>query len=159
MWWVILLVIAAVGIGVMLGLKQARQNKQLISEGKMIRRDLRFAEKGEEFTSRVGSYKALADKISSMYSPCKIEGNASTQVVFTGSTYAARLYKVKYDEPSGIGIFRFEFTHWKSSGGVYENVNAMNVLMTSVEKCFLELDPNTGVRFYDLDFKTKHKVF
>ena len=159
MWFGILIAVVAIGIGVMLGMKQAKQNKQLISEGKMIRRDLRFAEKGEEFTSRVGSYKALADKISSMYSPCKIEGNASTQVVFTGSTYAARLYKVKFDEPSGIGIFRFEFTHWKSSGGVYENVNAMNVLMTSVEKCFLELDPNTGVSFYDLDFKTKHKIF
>ncbi|MBR6119624.1 MAG: hypothetical protein IKQ04_04825 [Oscillospiraceae bacterium] len=159
MWFGILIAVVAIGIGAALGMKQAKQNKQLISEGKMIRRDLRFAEKGEEFTSRVGSYKALADKISSMYSPCKIEGNASTQVVFTGSTYAARLYKLKFDEPSGIGIFRFEFTHWKSSGGVYENVNAMNVLMTSVEKCFLELDPNTGVRFYDLDFKTKHKVF
>ena len=159
MWLGILIAVVAIGIGVALGMKQAKQNKQLISEGKMIRRDLRFAEKGEEFTSRVGSYKALADKISSMYSPCKIEGNASTQVLFTGSTYAARLYKVKFDEPSGIGIFRFEFTHWKSSGGVYENVNAMNVLMTSVEKCFLELDPNTGVSFYDLDFKTKHKVF
>ena len=159
MWWGILIAVVAIGIGAALGMKQAKQNKQLISEGKMIRRDLRFAEKSEEFTSRVGSYKALADKISSMYSPCKIEGNASTQVVFTGSTYAARLYKVKFDEPSGIGIFRFEFTHWKSSGGVYENVNAMNVLMTSVEKCFLELDPNTGVSFYDLDFKTKHKVF
>ena len=159
MWLGILIAVVAIGIGVALGMKQAKQNKQLISEGKMIRRDLRFAEKGEEFTSRVGSYKALADRISSMYSPCKIEGNASTQVVFTGSTYAARLYKVKFDEPSGIGIFRFEFTHWKSSGGVYENVNAMNVLMTSVEKCFLELDPNTGVSFYDLDFKTKHKVF
>ena len=159
MWLGILIAAIAIGIGVALGMKQAKQNKQLISEGKMIRRDLRFAEKGEEFTSRVGSYKALADKISSMYSPCKIEGNASTQVLFTGSTYAARLYKVKFDEPSGIGIFRFEFTHWKSSGGVYENVNAMNVLMTSVEKCFLELDPNTGVSFYDLDFKTKHKVF
>ena len=159
MWFGILIAVVAIGIGAALGMKQAKQNKQLISEGKMIRRDLRFAEKGEEFTSRVGSYKALADKISSMYSPCKIEGNASTQVVFTDSTYAARLYKLKFDEPSGIGIFRFEFTHWKSSGGVYENVNAMNVLMTSVEKCFLELDPNTGVRFYDLDFKTKHKVF
>ena len=159
MWFGILIAVVAIGIGAALGMKQAKQNKQLISEGKMIRRDLRFAEKGEEFTSRVGSYKALADKISSMYSPCKIEGNASTQVVFTGSTYAARLYKLKFDEPSGIGIFRFEFTHWKSSGGVYENVNAMNVLMTSVEKCFLELDPNTGVRFYDLDFKTKHKLF
>jgi len=159
MWFGILIAVVAIGIGAALGMKQAKQNKQLISEGKMIRRDLRFAEKGEEFTSRVGSYKALADKISSMYSPCKIEGNASTQVVFTGSTDAASLYKVMFDEPSGIGIFRFEFTHWKSSGGVYENVNAMNVLMTSVEKCFLELDPNTGVSFYDLDFKTKHKLF
>lgn len=159
MWWGILIAALAVGIGLAIGLKQANQKKQLISEGKMIRRDYRYAEKGEEFTSRVGSYQALADKISQMYSPCKIEGNTSTQVVFTGSTYAARLYKVKFDAPSGIGIFRFEFTHWKSSGGVYENDSAMNVLMTSVEKCFLALDPNTGVTFYDLDFKTKHKVF
>ena len=159
MWWGILIAVITVGIGVAIGLKEANKKKQLISEGKMIMRDYRYAEKGEEFTSRIGSYKALADKISQMYSPCKIEGNTSTQVNFTGSTYAARLYKVRYDEPSGIGIFRFEFTHWKTYRGMYENDNAMNVLMTSVEKCFLELDPDTGVTSYDLDFKTKHNVF
>lgn len=155
----IALAVIAVGIGVAIGMKQAKQKQQLVNEGKMIKRQYRYAEQGEEFTSKIGTYKALADQISHMYSPCKIEGNTSTQVTFTGSTYAARLYKVKFDEPSGIGVFRFEFTHWKTYRGRYENDNAMNVLMTSVEKCFLALDPNTGVTSYALDFKTKHSIF
>ena len=35
----------------------------------------------------------------------------------------------------------------------------MNALMTSVEKTFLSLDPNTGVKTYEIDFKTKHNIF
>ena len=159
MWLGLLIAAIAIGIGVAIGVSQAKKKQQLVNEGKMIKRQYRYAEQGEEFTAKIGTYKALADKISHMYSPCKIDGNTSTQVNFTGSTYAARLYKVKFDAPSGIGVFRFEFTRWKTYRGMYENDNSMNVLMTSVEKCFLELDPNTGVTMYPLDFTTKHNIF
>ncbi|MBR6407442.1 MAG: hypothetical protein IKS19_02450 [Clostridia bacterium] len=159
MWIAILIAAAAIGIGIAVGVSQAKKNNQLISEGKMIKRTYRYAEKGEEFTSKIGSFKALADTIATMPMPCKAEGNTSTQVIFTAKTFAARLYKVQFDQPSGIGVFRFEFTRWKEYRGMYEEANAMNVLLTSVEKAFLQLDPNTGVKNYDIDFKTKHSVF
>ncbi len=159
MWLGIIVVVIAIGIGVLIGSKQAKANKQLINEGKMIQRDYRFAEKGEEFTAKVGTMGDVADKLKNMYLPCPMKGNTSTQVNFTGEKFTARLYRVDYDEPSGIAIYRFEFTSWKTYRGRYEQNNAMNILMTSIEKAFLELDPNTAVKSYDIDFKTKHSIF
>ncbi len=155
----IVIIVIAIGIGAAIGISQAKKNQQLIDEGKMIRRQYRYAEQGEEFTAKIGSYKALADQIKNMYRPCSAEGNASSQVNFTGQTFAARLYRVAFDTTSGVGVYRFEFTRWKEYRGQYEGANAMNILLTSIEKCFLALDPNTGVTSYPINFKTKHKLF
>lgn len=153
------MVAIAIIIGVVIGLKKADKMNTLVKEGKMIKRDIRFAENGEEFTSKIGSYSALAEAIKGFGIPCSADGNTSDSVAFKGATFSARLYKVKFDEPSGIGIFRFEFTSWKTYRGMYENYNEMNMLMTTVEKAFLSLDPNTAVKEYKIDFNTKHSIF
>ena len=158
MWLGFLVLAIVLAIAIPLGIKQGKANKQLIEEGKMIPRGNRYAEKGEEFTSKIGSMENLKEKLQNMYLPCRMEGNTS-QVKFTGEKFSARLYKVDFDEPSGIAIYRFEFTSWKTYRGMYEQNNSMNVLMTSVDKVFLELDPNTAVKSYDIDFKTKHSIF
>ncbi len=155
----ILLVIVAVGIGVLIGLKRAKVIKELRNDGKIVVRNYRYAEKGEEFTSKIGTFVALKEELEKADIPCAMEGNASTEVDFKSTNYSARLYKVDFDEPSGIGIFRFEFTSWKTGRYGYLDDNSMNMLMTSIEKAFLNLDPNTGVTSYELNFKTKHNFF
>lgn len=59
----------------------------------------------------------------------------------------------------GIGVYRFSFTRWKSGDYGYLDDNRMNMLMTSVEKAFLQLDPNAGIRPFDLNVKTKYSIF
>ncbi len=159
MWWVFLLIAGAIIIGVAIGLKKGNEIKQLRSEGKIVVRNYRYAEKGEEFTSKIGNYVALKDQLEKLVTFCGMEGNAGSRVDFKSANFSARLYKVDFDEGSGIGIFNFEFTSWKTER--YGNVDdiKMNMLMTAVEKAFLELDPNTGVTSYDLDFKTKRSIF
>ena len=158
MWLAVLVILIAIGIGAYFGVKQGKVNKQLYEEGKIISRPGRFAEKGEEFTSKIGTMQALSDALKSMYLPCKMEGNTG-EVRFTAEKYTAHLVRDKFDEPSGIAVYRFEFTSWKTHNGMYEQGIAMNALMTSVEKAFLSLDPNTGVKTYEIDFKTKHNIF
>ena len=159
MWVAYVIIAAALIIGIVIGLNKRQQINELRDEGKIIKRNYKFVEKGEEFTAKIGSYAALKQELESMPLPCSMKGNASSQVDFTSTNYAARLYKVDYDEPSGIGVFRFEYTRWKTARYGYMDETSMNLLMTSVEKVFLKLDPNTGVKFYDLNFKTSHSIF
>lgn len=159
MWIAVVSITVAIGIGVAIGVSRAKKIKALQDEGKIIRRDIHYAEKGEEFTSKIGSCGALKQALETIGIPCAAEGNTATQILFSGTDFKARLYRKAFDEPSGIGVYRFEFTHWKTEGYSYANETGMNMLLTTVEKAFLSLDPNTGVSIYDLQFKTKHTLF
>lgn len=158
MWLGILLSVLAIGIGLAIGIPRGKKIKQLREDGRIVVRNYRYAEKGEEFTSRIGSFAALKDALVKADIPCNMDGNLRSQVIFQSSSFAARLYSVAFDEPSGIGIFRFEFTHWRTGRYGYEEDTSMNMLMTSIEKVFLSLDPNTGVKSYSIDFKTRHSI-
>ena len=158
MWIAMILIFAIIfAIAIPLGIKQGKATKKLYEEGKIIQRDSRFAEKGEEFTSRIGSMENLKAELQKMVLPCDTKGTTS-QATFTGDKFTARLYKVDYDGPSGIAVYRFEFTSWKTHNGMYVESVGMNMLMTAVEKVFLALDPGTAVKLYGLDFKTKHSI-
>ena len=159
MWLGILLVIAAIGIGLAIGIPRGQQIAQLRKDGAIVQRSMRYAEKGEQFTSKIGTYTALRDQIQNMRSPCSMDGNVSSTVNFNAANFAARLCMVDFDQQSGVGIFRFEFTRWKNGRYTYVDDHLMNMLMTSVEKAFLALDPNTGVQTYNINFKTKHSIF
>ena len=153
----IYLIIAVVfAAAVAIGLKKRKQISQLRDDGKIIRREYRFAEKGELFTSKIGSYVELKKELEKMLLPCAMKGNTSSKVEFTAKNYTARLYRVDFHEPSGVGQYRFEFTSWKNGRYGYLDETGMNILMTSIEKAFLALDPNTGVSTYGLNFKTSH---
>ena len=71
--------------------------------------------------------------------------------MFTNSDWTAQLYRLSGDESQVT--YRFEFTKWRDA---LSNASLMNMLMTAIEKLFLELDPNTQVRTVPLDVKTKH---
>lgn len=143
------------------GVKVSRKAKELREDGKIIAREYHFADKGEEFTSKIGSFENLANELKQMQVPCAVNGSASTEVIFSTNQFSARLYKVDFDEPSGIAIYRFQFSHWKEVGDFssYEDPLGMNQVMTAVEKAFLNLDPNTGVKEYKNEVETKRTIF
>ncbi len=156
MWLGILLSVLAIGIGLAIGIPRGKKIKALRDQGYTVMRAPHYAEKGEQFTSRVGSCSAVKDGLLNVPLPCEMEGNVSTVVNFNSRSFAARLYRAAFDEQSGVAVYRFEFTRWKSARYGYEDETSMNMLMTSVEKVFLKLDPNTGVQSYGLNFKTRH---
>lgn len=159
MWWMYFLIATVIIIAVVIGLNQRKEIEQLRAEGKIVERSYRYAEKGEEFTAKIGNYSVLKDQLVKLVTSCGMEGNTDSQVIFKSANFSAHLYKVDFDEAFGIGIYRFEFTQWRTAEYGYADDNKMNMLMTAVEKAFLQLDPNTGVKSYDLNFKTKRSVF
>ena len=56
---VVVVIVVAVVIGVAVGMKQRNINNQLLSEGRMIKRDIDFMEKNYFYTSRIATYKQI----------------------------------------------------------------------------------------------------
>lgn len=77
--------------------------------------------------------------------------------LFTGSTWSARLYR-KNDE-AGKTIYSFQYLNWKTHNGGIMYEDYMNMLLTSIEKMFLSIDPDTQVKTRLLETKTSHKFF
>ena len=158
MFITILISVGAIGLGVAIGLKKAKKEKELYNKGIIMRRDINYAEKGEEFTSKVGDLQRVKESLSSLNAGCEFKGSVQ-EVVFKGKPFAATLSLVSFDEATGTAVYRFNFTHFRESGYSYENGTGMNMLLTAVEKMFLSLDPDTSVKTFDVGFKKKRSVF
>lgn len=138
------------------------KHKKLVGEGQIVSRNTDFAEYVYEFTSKIGSVRTLTEAINSLdYNMigADMEGDIYKQrFQFGNSKFKATLICTDFDEPSGIAIYRFQFTHFTTNGSIPTDSLSMNKLLTQIEKVFLSLDPNTGVKHYKADLKSKHSI-
>lgn len=136
------------------------KHKKLVDEGQIISRNTDFAEYVYEFTSKIGSIRPLTEAINSLdYNKigADMEGDIYKQrYQFGNSKFKAVLVCTAFDEPSGIAVYRFQFTQFRTNGSIPTDSLSMNKLLTQIEKVFLSLDPNTGVKTYQADLNSKH---
>ena len=123
---------------------------RLIGQGKIIQRAKDFVEYAEIFTTRpianeeyVAALKALDLKKTGV----SLEGNTKA-VKFSGIYFSASIHCVEQTEANSV--HRFEFDSWKE--------NEMNMLLTMVEKMFVQLDPNAQVSTVKNEIKTKRGI-
>lgn len=127
-------------------------------EGKIIDRGKRFYEEGEEFTISADN-NTVVQKIKSLpYSDMKVSMNCSGQSFgFSTMFFSAQLlFKGTSD---GKSVYEFSFTSWREKNGGAMDFIHMNMLITSIEKAFLSIDPNTQVRTWKIDFNRKTSFF
>ena len=156
MFWIIL--IAVVGVGVILGVTQAKKNKELYESGKMTKRNYKITDEAEEFTLVGADFSSVSRAIDSYnfadyrisVSPNK--GNQS--FTFVCKTWQAGLRRKS--DADGKNIWYFSFLNWKEDRyRLPEDVTEMNILVTGIEKIFLSIDPNTEVKNIPIQTKTK----
>ena len=87
----------------------------------------------------------------------KMQGNSGRIDFQAGINYSAVLYRV--EQTAEKSVYCFKFTKWRSQHGAPVCADAMNTLLTSVEKMFLGIDPNTQVTTVKNDIKTKRHLF
>lgn len=63
MWLAILLSVGAVTIGIVLGLRQGKVNRQLMDEGRIVQRKYVITEQAEEFTLRGADFARVLQGI------------------------------------------------------------------------------------------------
>ncbi|MDR3209051.1 MAG: hypothetical protein LBT36_00280 [Oscillospiraceae bacterium] len=136
-----------------------RRNKKLLEAGRIIKRDSHFIESSETFTLSGGEFAKLVPALQTMDitgTGVSWESKGATQTVSfkSGNGWTAVLTAL---ERGGEKYrYRFQFTGWKTRNGAPLSEDTMNMLLTSLEKAFLTLDPNTQVETER--FKTKSKT-
>lgn len=135
-----------------------QRHKKLVDSGKVIERGRDFVEKAEDFFIAPESSAQVAERIrllpyEEMKASMKTENNGQS-FLFTGVTWSARLYRKK--DEAGKAVYSFQYLNWKTYNGGIQYGDQMNMLLTSIEKMFLGIDPNTQVKTRLLETKTRH---
>jgi len=157
MWLAIIVIVAAIVIGVAIGLKQRQANNKLLEEGRMIKRDISFVETAEVFTLSGADFERVVNAIwQADFSGAGVsieKDSAKQAVMFKAKGWAAQLYRMEDD--NGKYSYCFTFTAWQTYRGIPQDHAQMNQLLTAVEKAFLSIDPNTQVQASKIKTKTK----
>lgn len=154
----IVLGIIVLGITIYVGYQR---NKTLKAEEKIIDRNIRFIEEGEEFTLLISDKNIVTQKIKNLpYNDIGVSmnGNSDKQIFNFSSTYFTAQLSLK-ESSSDKSVYAFSFTGWRERNGVAVELLKMNMLLTAIEKAFLSIDPNTQVRTWKIDFNTKTSIF
>lgn len=85
-----------------------------------------------------------------------LQGNTKA-VKFTGIYFSASIRCMEQTEINSV--YRFEFDSWKTKYGRPSFENEMNMLLTMVEKMFVQLDPNAQVSTVKNEITTKRSIF
>ena len=163
----IVIISAAILIGVVAGLIIANNNKKIFASGAARQnRNYDFYMQEHIFKTNVTDIKALLnalDKDTLTRNGVSISiDQPGTKLIFSGSGFAASLKTAGASDISGIYMYRFRVGKWKEYRGTMDNSTRMglNVLLTSIEKAFLTLDYNAVVeRTYVTDISTKSSFF
>ena len=159
-WITLLFAAVAIGIGIRMGTKTAREQNQLIAEGKILRRQYDFAESAELFALSPADPREVAEAVQAFdYEDMRVrmQPDGENGFHFAGPGWTARLYRLL--GPAQEAVYRFEFLKWKTRNGLLSDYVNMNKLLTAMEKMFLAMDPQTQVSTVKLETKTTHSVW
>lgn len=133
--------------------------KKLAAEGKVVRRSSRFQEEAEDFICSMERAEQVAERIRQLpYAEMKISldvrGGQSFQ--FAGIRWRAELCFREIKD--GKHVYTFQFLNWNMHNGMLMHEAQMNMLLTAVEKMFLDIDPDTQVQTRLVETKTRHHL-
>lgn len=157
--WIVLGVCAALLI--LIKFLTLKGESKLESQGKIIRREKGFNENAEIFTMGPIDKNQVTEGLKAIGSTQKVSINGNTQsqsFSITGgswSQWSARLKMMEANEEKTV--YRFHFNQWKnnSHSTTPEDPTSMNMLLTAVEKMFVQIDPNTKVHTEPVSYHTE----
>ena len=157
-----IIIIAVIAFIAIATYSKMQTNKKLFEEGKIIKRRDSFWEDAEIFTT-TASYEDVREAVSKTdFSDSGVsitpDLDGDKAILFqSGGAWNAVIDCL--EENGGTYTHRFYFPAWQTRNGVPNKLETMNVIMTSVEKMFLSLDPTVTVETRRQQVKTKSKLF
>ena len=152
-----LMLAVSVALGVFLRVTRV---KKLTAEGKIIKRKYNFYKNKQIFKSFIsdeqGFYQALTNSVQRT-GVCSFSGNYDITVTYRGRSWTARLDRLQSDD--GSLMFAYALVQFDEYRGTPKNAMDFNIILTAIEKVFLQYDPNTKITEQAINFKTKHSLF
>ena len=157
--WV--LILAIVMIGLIYGSFNYKKTRQLATNGNIIQREDLFWE-NTEYLYTDATYEEVLNEINHTdFSSCNVtvtpnyEGSKICAFVAKGKFSAALVY---HGEENGEHIYEFSVLSWKPDRLATAAIQ-MNGLLTTIEKIFLSIDPDTEAEIQINNVKTKTAFF
>lgn len=157
-WGIILIVIVFVAVVAYVNFSRYQR---LVDEGQIIKRSANFEEKAEIFTLSNADWERVWEELRTADYHGTASGSRDAQhpmVVYKGAGWGAELYKMKTDAGEKDSYY-FYFTNWNTRNEVNLQSEQMNTLLTTIEKVFLKIDPQTQVSMEDIKVKHRPKFF
>ncbi len=158
----VIIIVVAVAIGVYIGVQNTKKFKESLQCGKVLKRSANFYEDKEIFRAFIGDqqsfYNALTEAINTA-GVCSYSGNYGSAVNFSGKNWSAQLVRLQSDDGSTMYSFGVTNIHYSGGRTQYFNPYDINLLLTAIEKVFLQFDINTLVYFQAINFKAKNSLF
>ncbi len=161
-WIIILFIVAVIGIGIAVGVSNAKKTDQMAREGRIIQRQMTFWESAEYFTTTATYEQVKAVVKNNHFSDSYVDiyyNVEGKQAIVFKSNHSWNAELDCLETQGDKNKFKLYFPVWKTHRGMPYDVNSMNALVTSIEKIFLNLDPSTIVENRRMEVSTKTKFF
>ncbi len=158
MTWSIILIVLFVAVVAYVNFSRYQR---LIDEGQIIKRSANFEETAEIFTLSNASWERVWEELRTADYHGAASGSRDAQhpmIVYKGAGWGAELYQMETDAGEKDSYY-FHFTNWDTRNGVNPQSEQMNTLLTTIEKVFLKIDPQTQVSTEDIKVKHRPKFF
>lgn len=136
---------------------------RLMGQGKIMKRPSDFVEYAEIFTIRPipnEQYAAALKALDLKNTGVALSGNTG-KVLFKPAFRGQEWYDASLtcvEQTGEKSVYRFEFGSWKVTYGKPAFDDQMNMLLTLVEKMFVQLDPNAQVSTIKNEIERKHSI-
>ena len=155
---VILIFVVVIGAVALAQLSYVRRNKEMIGEGRIIKRNFSFEEYAEIFTLYNADFAKVVPALKAMDisgTGVSWESKGMTKTVDFKSTHEWTARLSALDSVWDKYRYCFQFTSWRTHKGIPWRADTMNMLLTGIEKAFLSLDHNTQLETSRLKTKSK----
>lgn len=140
-----LFIVAFIIVLVVVGYFAYQQNRKLMDDGVIVKRDIGFIKQKHLFTTNaefMDFYNVFRENIAR--AGVQYNGKTSGLLHFKGNTWEGEFYKVKTN-PGEMNRYAMTYTKWRTHKGIPYDAQTMNAVLTAIEKAFLTVDPETQV--------------
>lgn len=143
----IVIIVVAVVAGIVVLIIRQMRFRRMKEEGKVVKRSYAYEREAEIFTLSNADFGKVVEALQQTdLSKSHISwGSSGESQTISFQTYCWKAELFRLENEGELFRYQFQFTHWETHNGGIKNYTNMNVLLTAVEKLFLQLDPNTKV--------------
>lgn len=156
--FLIFMFIVIIAIMVIAAVVGKKRGDRLLAEGKVIKRNANFYKNKQFFKSFINDQQAFFNALTASVQStgvCSISGDYGSTVFYKGRTWSARLDRLQSDD--GSLIFSYALTQYDEYRGFPKNLPDFNIMLTAIEKVFIQFDPGTQITEQAINFKSHSK--